>query len=151
MHSYALSNETATFARPSAASSSSSNETAFTATAQDSELAGRQTTLHLKMQLSLPYDIPKEILQNILHLDSQAVLNGLGWDGWPPIYEPKEEICAVYGVPLSSARPHPGQKTGDGGFLITNAVAFQKITILVKHCPKCKALVQVFPYDLGKT
>ena len=39
----------------------------------------------------------------------------------------------------------------DGGYLTTNAVAFQKITILVKHCPKCKALVQVFPYDLGKT
>ena len=40
---------------------------------------------------------------------------------------------------------------GGGGPVVTNAVTFQKITILVKHCPKCKALVQVFPYDLGKT
>ena len=100
---------------------------------------------------SCPYDIPRGILQNILRLDTQTILNGLGWDGWPSVYEPKEEICALCGVSLSSARPHPGQKTGDGGYLITNAVAFQKITILVKHCPKCKALVQVFPYDLGKT
>ena len=67
-------------------------------------------------------DVPKGILQNILHLDSQTILNGLGWDGWPSIYEPKEEICALCGVSLSSARPHPGQKTGDGGYLITNAV-----------------------------
>ena len=145
------SNETVTFSSPSAASSSSSNETAFTATSQDSEVAGRQATLQLKMQLSFPYDIPKGILQNILCLDSQTVLYGLGWDGWPSVYEPKEEICALCGVSLSSARPHPGQKTGDGGYPTTNAVAFQKITILVKHCPKCKALVQVFPYDLGKT
>ena len=36
------------------------------------------------------------------------------------------------------------------GSVVTNAVAFQKITILVKPCPKCKALVYVFPYDLGK-
>ena len=42
-------------------------------------------------------------------------------------------------------------KGGGGGPVVTNAVTFQKITILVKHCPKCKALVQVFPYDLGKT
>ena len=144
------SNEIVTFSNPSAASSSS-NETAFTSTFQDSEVAGRQATLQLKMQLSFPYDIPKGILQNILRLDSQTVLNGLGQDGWPSVYEPKEEICALCGVSLSSARPHPGQKTGDGGYLITNAVAFEKITILVKHCPKCKALVQVFPYDLGKT
>ena len=145
------SNEIVTFSNPSAASSRSSNETAFTSTSQDSQLAGRHATLQLKMQLSFPYDIPKGILQNILRLDSQTVLNGLGWDGWPSVYEPKEEICALCGVSLSSAHPHPGQKTGDGGYLITNAVAFQKITILVKHCPKCKALVQVFPYDLGKT
>ena len=144
------SNEIVTFSSPSA-TSGSSNETAFTATSQDSEVAGRQATLQLKMQLSFPYDIPKGILQNILRLDSQTVLNGLGWDGWPSVYEPKEEICALCGVSLSSARPHPGQKTGDGGYLITNAVAFQKITTLVKHCRKCKALVQVFPYDLGKT
>ena len=91
------------------------------------------------------------ILQNILRLDSQTVLNGLGGDGWPSVYKPKEEICALCGVSLSSAHPHPGQKTEDGGFLITNAVPFQKIKILVKHCPKCKALVQVFPYDLGKS
>ncbi|CAH3132017.1 unnamed protein product, partial [Porites lobata] len=141
------SNEIVTFSSPSAASSSSSNETAFTATSQDSEVAGRQATLQLKMQLSFPYDIPKGILQNILCLDGQTVLYRLGWDGWPSVYEPKEEICALCGVSLSSARPHPGQKTGDGGYLTTNAVAFQKITILVKHCPKCKALVQVFPYD----
>ena len=145
------SNEIVTFSSPSAASSSSSNETAFTATSQDSEVAGRQATLQLKMQLSFPYDIPKGILQNILCLDSQTVLYGLGWDGWPSVYERKQEICALYGVSLSSTRPQPGQKTGDGGYLTTNAVAFQKITILVKHCPKCKALVQVFPYDLGKT
>ena len=37
------------------------------------------------------------------------------------------------------------------GPVVTSAVPFQKITILVKYCPKCKALVQVFPYDLGKT
>ncbi|XP_068748643.1 uncharacterized protein [Montipora capricornis] len=141
--------ETVTFSSPSEASFGSSNETAFTATSQDFEVSGRQATLELKMQLSFPYDIPKGILQNILHLDSQTVLNGLGWDGWPSVYEPKEEICALCEVSLSSARPHPGQKTGDCGYLITNAVAFQKITILVKHCPKCKALVQVFPYDLG--
>ena len=145
------SNEIVTFSSPSAASSGSSNETAFTATSQDSEVAGRQATLQLKMQLSFPYDIPKGILQNILCLDGQTVLYRLGWDGWPSVYEPKEEICALCRVSLSSARPHPGQKTGDGGYLTTNAVAFQKITILVKHCPKCKALVQVFPYDLGKT
>ena len=145
------SNQIVTFSNPSAASSSSSNETAFTSTSQDSEVAGRRATLQLKMQLSFPYDIPKGILQNILRLDSQTVLNGLGRDGWPSVYEPKEEICALCGVSLSSARPHPDQKTGDGGYLITNAVAFEKITILVKHCPKCKALVQVFPYDLGKT
>ena len=144
------SNEIVTFSSPSAASGSS-NETAFTATSQDSEVAGRQATLQLKMQLSFPYDIPKGILQNILCLDSQTVLYGLGWDGWPSVYEPKQEICTLCGVSLSSARPQPGQKTGDGGYLTTNAVAFQKITILVKHCPKCKALVQVFPYDLGKT
>ena len=143
--------ETVTFSSPSEASFGSSNETAFTATSHDSEVSGRQATLELKMQLSFPYDIPKGILQNILHLDSQTVLNGLGWDGWPSVYEPKEEICALCEVSLSSARTHPGQKTGDCGYLITNAVAFQKITILVKHCPKCKALVQVFPYDLGKT
>ena len=145
------SNEIVTFSNPSAASSSSSNETALTSISQDSEVAGRQATLQLKMQLSFPYDTPKGILQNTLRLDSQTVLNGLGRDGWPSVYEPKEEICALCGVSLSSARPHPGQKTGDGGYLITNAVAFQKITILVKHCPKCKALVHVFPYDLGKT
>ena len=81
------------------------------------------------MQLSFPYDIPKGILRNILRLDTQTILNGLGWDGWPSVYEPKEEICALCGVSLSSARPHPGQKTGDGGYLTTNAVAFQKITI----------------------
>ncbi|CAH3023838.1 unnamed protein product, partial [Porites evermanni] len=135
--------EIVTFSSPSAASSGSSNETAFTATSQDSEVAGRQATLQLKMQLSFPYDIPKGILQNILHLDRaiQTVLNSLGWDGWPSVYEPKEEICALCGVSLLSARPHPGQKTGDGGYLITNAVAFQKITILVKHCPKCKAFL----------
>ena len=96
-------------------------------------MAGRQATLQLKMQLSFPYDIPKGILQNILRLDSQTVLNGLGRDGWPSVYKPKEEICALCGVSLSSARPHPGQKTGDGGYLITNAVAFEKITILVMH------------------
>ena len=145
------SNEIVTFSNPSAASSSFSNQTAFTSPSQDSEVAGRQATLQLKMQLSFPYDIPKGILLNILRLDSQTILNGLGWDGWPSVYEPKEEICALCGVSLSSAHPHPGQKTGDGGYLITNAVAFQKITILVKHRPKCKALVQVFPYDLGKT
>lgn len=151
--SYGSFNETATctFSSPSVHSYGLSNETAVTATAQDSEVAGRQATLQLKMQLSLPYDIPKGILQNILRYDSQTVLNGLGSGGWPSVYEPKEEICASCGVALSSAHPHPGQKTGDCGFLITNAVAFQKITILVKHCPKCKALVQVFPYDLGKT
>ena len=106
------SNEIVTFSSPSAASSSSSNETAFTATSKDSEVAGRQATLQLKMQLSFPYDIPNGILQNILCLDSQTVLYGLGWDGWPSVYEPKEEICALCGVSLSSARPHPGQKTG---------------------------------------
>ena len=68
-----------------------------------------------------------------------------------PFTSQKKEICALCEVSLSIARPHPGQKTGDCGYLITNAVAFQKITILVKHCPKRKALVQVFPYDLGKT
>jgi len=51
------------------ASSGSSNETAFTATSQDSEVAGRQATLQLKMQLSFPYDIPKGILQNILRIN----------------------------------------------------------------------------------
>ena len=56
------SNEIVTFSSPSAASSgSSSNETAFTAASQDSEVAGRQATLQLKMQLSFPYDIPKGI------------------------------------------------------------------------------------------
>ena len=71
------SNEIVTFSSPSAASSSSSNETAFTATSQDWEVAGRQATLQLKMQLSFPYDIPKGILQIILCLDSQTVLYGL--------------------------------------------------------------------------
>ena len=90
------SNEIVTFFSPSAASSGSSNETAFTATSQDLEVAGQQATLQLKMQLLFPYDIPKGILQNILHLDSQtSVLNGLGWDGWPSVYKPKEEICAL--------------------------------------------------------
>ena len=57
------SNEIVTFSSPSAASSGSSNETAFTATSQDSEVAGRQATLQLKMQLSFSYDIPKGILK----------------------------------------------------------------------------------------
>ena len=60
------SNEIVTFSSPSAASS---NETAFTATSQDSEVAGRQATLQLKKQLSFSYDIPKGILQNILRIN----------------------------------------------------------------------------------
>ena len=63
------SNEIVTFSSPSAASSGSSNETAFTATSQDSEVAGRQAILQLKMQLSFSYDIPKGILQNILRIN----------------------------------------------------------------------------------
>ena len=63
------SNEIVSFSSPSAASSGSSNETAFTATSQDSEVAGRQATLQLKMQLSFSYDIAKGILQNILRIN----------------------------------------------------------------------------------
>ena len=117
---------------------------------KDVEFLGRQSTIKLKMQKSLPYCIPQEILQRILLLDSKTILNGFGIDGWPSVYVPVEEMCSLCGASLSGARPHPGQKIGDGGFLITNAVIFEKVTILVKHCSKCKAMVQVFPYDLGK-
>ena len=127
------SNEMATFSTPSAASTCLSHETAVTSTSQYSEVARQHATLQLKMQLSLPYDISKEILQTILRLDSQTFLNGLVRDGWSSIFEPKEEICPLCGASLSSAHPHPCQKTGDSGLLITNTVAFQKITIALSE------------------
>ena len=128
-----LCNETVSFSSPSAASTCLSHETVVTSTSQYSEVARQHATLQLKMQLSLPYDISKEILQTILRLDSQTFLNGLVRDGWSSIFEPKEEICPLCGASLSSAHPHPGQKTGDSGLLITNTVAFQKITIALSE------------------
>ena len=117
---------------------------------KDEELAGRELTIKLKMQKSLPYCILQDILQRILLLDSQIIINGFGVDDWPAVYAPDEIICCLCGSSLSGKRPHPGQKIGDGGFLITNSVLFEKVTILVKQCLKCKAMVQVFPYDFGK-
>lgn len=91
-------------------------------------------------------------MHKILVLDSKSVLHGFGVDGWPSVYIPTEDLCSLCGTSLSSARPHSGQKLEDSGFLITNAVPFENVTILVKQClnVNCKAVVQVFPYDLGK-
>ena len=83
------------------------------------------------MQQSLPYCILRKRLQRILLPDSKTILNGFGVDGWPSVYTPEEVMCSSCGACLSAARPHPGQKIGDSGFLITNAVLFEKVTILV--------------------
>ena len=83
------------------------------------------------MQQSIPYNFPREILQTILLMDSKTILNGFGVDGWHSVYEAKENICSFCGASLSIVHPHPGQKIGDAGFLITNVVPFERIPILV--------------------
>ena len=95
------------------------------------------------MQQSIPYNFPKEILQTIFLMDSKTIRNGLGVDGWPSVYEPKKDICSFCGASLSSAHPHPGQKIGDAGFLITNVVPFERITILVMFIKAAESQVWI--------
>jgi len=77
-------------------------------------------------------------------------MSGFGMDGWPTICAPTEEDCSLCGSSLSGLRPHRGQKTGNSGILITNAVPFEAVSIQVKQCSECSAMHQVFPFELGK-
>ena len=54
------------------------------------------------------------------------------------------------GSSLSHLQPHPDQKKGSNGILITNAVPFEAVSIQVKQCSECTARHQVFPFELGK-
>ena len=111
---------------------------------------GRLATMKLNMLHTLPYEIPKQIFEQIAELDSKAVISGFGVNGWPTTYTPTLEKCSLCGSSLSNPRPHPGQKKGHSAMLLTNVVPFEPVIIQIKQCSKCSAMYQVFPFDLGK-
>jgi len=109
------------------------------------------STVKINLQDELPYEIPSHILIRIQEMECNFISSGLGGDCWPKSYSPTEELCVLCGATLGALRPHPGQKEGESGYLLTNCVPFEPIKISVKQCEKCKGLYQVFPYDLGRS
>ena len=114
------------------------------------ESEGRLSTMKVQMRRALPYSIPSTIMKKISELDGRSLISGFEVDGWPSTFAPSDEFCSLCSIALSSPHPHPGEKRGKSGYLLTNAVPFESVEILVKHCPKCHAMHQVFPYECGE-
>lgn len=102
---------------------------------------------------SLPYEIPSSIFHIIATNDSRTYDADKGKPGWPTVFAYTKDKCRLCGNELCVSRPHPGQKAGEVSYLMTNVIAFKPIQVLVKFCcnSNCKAMHQVFPFDLGKS
>ena len=99
----------------------------------------RKATMELSMKLKLPYVIPKPVIQAAGRMDCS---------GWPEQFEPHQTLCNLCNSPLGQSKPHPNQR--GRSIMITNGYPFKTVRILVKDCPCCFAMHQVFPYTLGE-
>ena len=111
----------------------------------------RVSTVKLNMLNTLPYEIPASILEMISFNDSRSNDPLNATNGWPRSYSPQHDSCRLCASQLSSPRPHPGQEAGAVSCLLTNAAAFLPVGMFVKFCSKadCKAMHQVFPFNIG--
>lgn len=113
------------------------------------ESRGRQSTLKLNSQLwSMPLHIPSEVMMKISSFDSLSALKLQG--GWPSEFCPSDLNCLLCGYKTSDSRLHPG--SWGNSWLFTNGIGIKPVTIKVKRClnMECQAMIQLFPYSLGK-
>ena len=103
------------------------------------ESKSRKATMELKINYKLPYVIPKPIVRAAGRMD---------FSGWPEQFEPNQTLCDLCKSPLGQSKPHPNQR--GRSIMITNGYPFKTVRILVKDCPSCFAMHQVFPYTLGE-
>ena len=94
------------------------------------------------MKRTIPFQIPLSIIQESGKRDANPL-------GWQHIFEPQVETCELCNSKLNNSKAHPGQR--GRSVLITNMNPFKSVQILVKTCPKCLAMHQVFPFELGKS
>ena len=116
------------------------------------ENSSRTSTVNLNILNTIPYVIPSTVLEQVTMQDSRSVVNHHDHPGWPSTFAPNCDHCRLCGSALGEPRSHPGQKQGEMGYIITNVVPFTPVKILVKFCvnASCKAMHQVFPFEIGK-
>lgn len=94
------------------------------------ESEGCLSTTKVQMRHALPYVIPTAIIKKHSKLDGRSLISGFDVDGWPSAFSPSDEFRSLCNTALSSPRPHPDQKRGKSGYLLTFAVSLKPWSVV---------------------
>lgn len=97
----------------------------------------RTSSIKLSMTKSIPYPVPKVIL-NACRMQKS----------WPASFLPQAVVCDLCVSPLSNGQRHPGQGHDDLSYMLTPSF-FQSVSIQVKFCSNHKAMHQAWPVNQG--